>query len=490
MSAAPPDAAGDLPLGVIGLGRVGLPTALGFAELGWTVTGADDDRDRARMLERGEAPFYEPGIGELLVRHLDSGRFRVAGDGAAAVRASKVLFVCVGTPQRDDGAADLAQVERAARTIAANLNGYKLIVEKSTNPVSTARGVMRTIAEHAADGHEWDVAVNPEFLREGQAIEDFLDPARIVIGVESARARDLLLRVYDPIIRRPEPARRRNGAAPSAREGGGGRQVVITNPGTAELIKHAANAFLATKVSFINMVADLCDATGADIDDVARGLGLDPRIGPEFLEAGVGFGGHCLPKDLQAFMRGFGEHGVDPALLEAVAAVNRRRAVDFADRVRTALGGLGGRTLAVWGLAFKPGVDDVRDAPSLRIVSLLAEEGALLRLYDPQAMGEFRRAYRGPAGGVEYARSAAAAAEGADAVLVLTEWPEFLQADLASLRAKVARPLIVDGRNCMDRAAVARAGFGYAGMGRIPLAAPDAPDGAAAPPAARRAGGG
>ena len=479
MSAAPPDAAGELPLGVLGLGHVGLPTALGLAELGWTVAGADDDRDKTRMLERGEAPFYEPGIGELLVRHLGTGRFRVAASGADAVRASKVLFVCVGTPQRDDGAADLTQMERAARTIAANLDGYKLIVVKSTSPVSTTRSVMRAITEHADGGHGWDLAVNPEFLREGQAIEDFLDPARIVIGVESERARDLLLRVYDPIIRRTEPPQRRNGAPPPARGGAGDDKVVITDPGTAELIKHAANAFLATKVSFINMVADLCEAIGADIDDVTRGIGLDPRIGPEFLQAGVGFGGHCLPKDLQAFVRGFGEHGVESALLEAVDAVNRRRPGDFVDRVRAALGGLGGRTLAVWGLAFKPGVDDVRDAPSLRIVPLLAEEGALLRLYDPQAMDEFRRAYRGPSAGVEYACSAAAAAVGADAVLVLTEWPEFLQADLASLRAKVARPLVVDGRNCMDRAAVARAGFSYAGMGRIPLEA-----------AARLAGGG
>ena len=455
----------DLNLGVLGLGHVGLPTALGLAELGWTVVGADDDRDKAQTLARGQATFYEPGIEELLVKHLESGRFRIAPDGPTAVRESKVLFVCVGTPQQEDGSADLSQVENAARMVAEHINGYKLIVEKSTNPVSTAERVKSTIRRHVNGDYECEVAVNPEFLREGRALEDFFNPDRIVVGVESDRARDLLLEIYAPLLKRMRPAA--STAAPGeVAPDIAGKRVVVTDLNTAELIKHSSNAFLAMKVSFINMVADLCEAAGADVDDVAKGLGMDPRIGPDFLRAGVGFGGYCLPKDLMAFTRITQDHGVQAGLLESIADINAGRVEHFVSKVAKALGGIEDRTLAVWGLAFKPGTDDVRDAPSLKIVSRLANGGASLRLYDPKAMMEFRTAFGDSSKRIQYADSATEAASGAEAILVLSEWPEFKLVNLALLHGDVAKAIIVDGRNFLDREAVVQAGFEYVGMGR------------------------
>ena len=455
----------DLTLGVLGLGHVGLPTALGLAELGWTVVGADDDQEKARRLADGQATFYEPGLEELLKKHLKSGRFRVVKDGPTAVRESTVLFVCVGTPQQEDGSADLSQVENAARTVAQHLNGYKLIVEKSTNPVSTAEKVKTTIVRHLNGGHECEVAVNPEFLREGRALEDFFNPDRIVLGVESDRARDLLLRIYEPLLQRMQPASMGIVSGEAAADISG-RRIVVTDLNTAELIKHSSNAFLAMKVSFINMVADLCEAAGGDVDDVARGLGMDPRIGPEFLQAGVGFGGYCLPKDLKAFTRITQDHGVDARLLEAIADINDRRVDHFVSKVQRVLGGIEGRTLAVWGLAFKPGTDDVRDAPSLRIVGRLLDEGASLRLYDPKAMTEFQRSFAGPTDGVVYSESATHAAAGADAVLILSEWPEFREMNLALIREVVESPVIVDGRNFLDAGTAREMGFSYHGMGQ------------------------
>lgn len=455
----------DLTLGVLGLGHVGLPTALGLAELGWTVVGADDDQEKTWKLSEGEATFYEPGLEKLLHKHLESGRFRIAEDGPAAVREATVLFVCVGTPQQEDGSADLTQVESAALVVAQHINGYKLIVEKSTNPVSTAEKVKTTIARHLNGGHECEVAVNPEFLREGRALEDFFNPDRIVVGVESDRARDLLLRIYEPLLQRMQPVGSGDSSGDATHDISGQR-IVVTDLNTAELIKHSSNAFLAMKVSFINMVADLCEVAGADVDDVARGLGMDPRIGPDFLRAGVGFGGYCLPKDLKAFTRITKDHGVDAGLLEAIADVNNRRADNFVSKVQGALGGIDGRTLAIWGLSFKPGTDDVRDAPSLKIVGQLLDEGARLRMYDPKAMSEFQRSYVGPTDGLAYFDSATDAATGADAILLLSEWPEFRLVDLRVLREDVSSAMIVDGRNFLDREAVVRAGFQYLGMGR------------------------
>ena len=452
--------AAEMKLGVLGLGHVGLPTALGLAELGWTVIGAEDDRAKAEMIAQGEVPFHEPGVESLLRRHLDTGRFVVEPDTASAIRESTVLFVCVGTPQRDDGAADTSQLEGVAQTIAANLNGYKLVVEKSTTPVQTAQHLKEIVSSYSSDGSRgddspnFDIAVNPEFLREGTAVDDFFNPDRIVLGVQSDRAEELLLKIYEPLLHRM------GSTAESS--------VVVTDIDTAEVIKHASNAFLATKISFINMVSDLCDATGANIDDVVMGMGKDPRIGARYFNVGIGYGGYCLPKDITAFTWIANEKEVDFSLLKEVEVINEGRADRFVAMVREAVRvrTLAGKTLAVWGLAFKPGTDDVREAPSMPVVQKLIDEGARLRLFDPQAIDEFKRSFSGDSSQLTYCASAEDAAEGADTVLVLTEWPEFLETDLGELRRRMATPLIVDGRNLMKPAAVRAAGFEYYSVGR------------------------
>lgn len=435
---------GKWQIAVLGLGHVGLPTALGLAELGWPVVGTDNDPAKIERVRQGQTPFYEPRLGELLAKHLASGRFRAEPDVAAAIRQADVVFICVGTPQREDGSADLSQVEGAVRTVAENLNGYKLIVEKSTAPIHTARWVERTIRRYRNASTEFEVACNPEFLREGSAVADFLRPERVVIGVENERAHLCLEELYRPL----------------------GCPILVTDLNTAETIKHAANAFLAAKISFINLVADLCEATGADVTQVAKGIGHDPRIGPHFLEPGVGFGGYCLPKDLKAFIRMAEEHGVDAALLREVERINEHRIDRFLRKLQDALWVVRNKTLAVWGLAYKPGTDDIREAPSLKIVARLEAAGACLRLYDPRAMENFRRAVPELGEQLVFCASPEDAAAGAEAILLLTEWPEFRQMDWKQLRKSVAVPIVVDGRNCLDRAALEAAGFDYYGVGR------------------------
>ena len=452
----------EMRLAVLGLGHVGLPTALGLADLGWDVVGFDEDRAKAQRIAEGEVPFYEPGVEELLRRHLDSGRFVVETDATAAMRKATVLFVCVGTPQREDGAADLSLLEGVARSVASNLNGYKVIVLKSTAPVETAERIRQTILRYlgadpsvsAGDGRraDFDMAVNPEFLREGTAMRDFLHPDRIVLGVDSDRSAALLRDIYRPLVDRM-------GATIES-------SVLVTDINTAEIIKHASNAFLASKASFANMVADLCEATGANVADVARGIGLDPRIGAQYLNAGIGYGGGCLPKDIRAFTWIAAQHGVDFSMLNEVMRINETRVGVFVSKVRRALGVIDGKTLAVWGLAFKPGTDDVREAPSLAIVRELTDEGARLRLYDPQAMDEFRLRFGEDHSRLTYCASPEEATEGAEALLLLTEWRQFLDVDLAQVRERMAAPLIVDGRNQMDPFAVRGLGFEYISVGR------------------------
>jgi UDPglucose 6-dehydrogenase len=375
---------------------------------------------------------------------LAEGRLRVTADVGEAIRASDILFICVGTPQRPDGSADLSQVEAVIRTVAENLNGYKLIVEKSTVPVQTAQWIKRTILRYAGNDAEFDVASNPEFLREGTAIHDFFHPDRIVIGVESERAKEWLLELYRPLN------------AP----------VVVTDLNTAEIIKHAANSFLALKISFINMVADLCEATGADVVKVAEGIGLDPRIGKHFLQAGLGFGGYCLPKDLKAFIRIAEEHRVDFSLLKEVERINEARMERFVRKVRQVLWVLKDKTLAIWGLAFKPNTDDIREAPSLKLIARLLEEGANLRLYDPAAMDNVRRLFPEEPPRLTYCPSPSEAARGAHAILLVTEWEEFRQVDWHEIRQVVALPIVVDGRNFLDPVTLQQAGFEWHGMGR------------------------
>jgi len=437
-------------IAVIGLGHVGLPTALGLAELGWEVVGADDDEAKARQIADGCMPFFEPGLDALLRRHLAERRFTVADTVQDAMRSAEVLFVCVGTPQREDGSADMSQIEAVARAIARSLNGYKLVVEKSTSPVRTAEQIKRTIRRYANGGdHPFDVAVNPEFLREGSAWTDLLHPDRVVLGVESERAQSLLLELYRPLIERL-PADR----------------VIVTDLNTAELIKHASNAFLATKISFINLMAEFCEASGADVALVARGMGLDPRIGPAFLRAGAGFGGYCLPKDLRALIRMGEERAIDVALLRAVEEINRRRVDRIVAKVEQALWVLRDKTVGVLGVAFKPGTDDVREAPALRVMQRLLAEGVRLRVHDPQAREGARQILPEDGERVIYAASAYDAARGAHALVVLTEWPEYGDLDLAHLAALMETPVMVDARNLYDPVAARAAGFDYISMGR------------------------
>ncbi len=460
--------AGEAKIAVLGMGHVGLPTALGFVELGWDVTGADSDSNKIALLKAGQCPFYEPGLEELLLKHFASPRFKLTDDVEAAIRSSSILFICVGTPQRENGEADVTQLEALARMTARNLNGYKLIVEKSTVPAVTGQWIKKTIERYASAGNRrnggdgttgtnapssrelgtlkrsFDVASNPEFLQEGKALQDFFHPDRVVFGVESEKAREILAELYRPL----------------------NCPILVTDVSTAELIKHAANAFLAAKISFINMVADLCEAVGADVTKVARGIGLDPRIGPGFLNAGIGFGGYCLPKDLRAFIHLAEEHGVNCSLLKEVERINRLRIGLFLKKVRQTVWVHRGKTIGILGLAFKPGTDDVREAPSLQIIEALLKEGAVLQLYDPRAMPNIRSIFPEEEGRLFYCQSPYEAARGAHALLLLTEWDEFRQLDLLRVRDLMEVPVLVDGRNFYDPDYVRKAGFEYVCMGR------------------------
>lgn len=464
-------------IAVIGVGHVGLPTALGLAELGWSVIGADQDVEKIRQLKEGHSPFYEPSMQKLVTKHLTSGKFTVTSDVASAIEAASVLFICVGTSQRENGEADLSQIEVIARLIAHHLNGYKVIVEKSTVPAVTSLWIRRTITRFAmakrrsesGDGVkaavpsafkasypaiEFDVASNPEFLQEGRAIENFFHPDRIVLGVESARAQEMLERIYRPL----------------------NCPIVVTGLTTAELIKHAANAFLAMKISYINMVADICEAVGADVTKVASGLGLDPRIGPDFLSAGIGFGGYCFPKDLRAFLYLAEKNGVDGSLLRDVERINHERVDRFLDKLRRSLWIVRDKKIAIWGLAFKPNTDDIREAPSIRIVEALIKEGACLQLYDPEANPRMQQVFPDEPGKVTYCSSPYQACEGAHALLLLTEWEEFRSADLKRVAGLMDLPIVLDGRNVFDAQKATEAGLEYISIGRksarLPYVAP------------------
>lgn len=451
----------DLRIAVLGLGHVGLPTALGLAELGWPIIGADSDVDKVREIAAGEVPFYEAGLKESLHRQLDSETLMVEPDVSAAIRAANVIFVCVNTPQHQDGSADLSYLERVARDIASNHNEYKLVVEKSTTPVQTAQRIRESIGRYlqgtgsdvAAPAEDsFEVAVNPEFLQESTALRDFLHPDRVVIGVESDRASHILTTIYQPLL--------------ELNEATADEMLVITDVNTAEIIKHASNSFLATKISFINMVSDLCEAAGANITDVAKGLGLDPRIGPQFLRAGLGYGGYCLPKDIRAFTWIASEHGADFSFLEEVDRINERRVDRLLDKLRQALWVVKDKTVAIWGLSFKPETDDIREAPSLRVVERLLGEGAHLRLHDPVAIDQFSLEYPADPPQITYYDSAEDAADGAEAVLIATDWKQFLSVELDEVKTRMKVPLIVDGRNLFEPDEVRAKGFEYHSVGR------------------------
>jgi UDPglucose 6-dehydrogenase len=431
-------------IAVFGTGYVGLVTAVGLAELGHHVVGADKVAEKIDKIAKGEVPIYEPGLNELLESNLKKGRLAFSSDLDKAILDSDVIFVCVGTPQGDDGSADMSQIEEVSRMIAENLNSYKLVVEKSTVPIKTSSWIKRTITLYKKTEMAFDIASNPEFLREGSAVSDFLNPDRIIIGVETERAKEILVKIY-------EKAKDR---------------LVITNIDTAELIKHASNSFLAMKISYINLMANLCEKTDANIEQVAKGMGLDPRIGGLFLKAGLGFGGSCFPKDLKALIKIGEDLGVNMNLLKETDRVNADRVKVFLEKIKKALWILKDKKIAVLGLAFKPETDDIREAPSITVIRELLNEGASLRLYDPQARGNMKELFPEYSARILYCDSPYQAAAGVNALLIITEWKEFLDLDLKKIKEVMANPIIIDGRNIYDAELVKKLGFEYYSVGR------------------------
>ena len=435
---------------VIGSGYVGLVTAACLADLGNDVFCLDIDAARVAMLREGTIPIHEAGLAEVVHRNAAADRLHFDTDARAATVHGTVQFIAVGTPPDADGSADLQYVLAAARQIGRYMDGPRVVVDKSTVPVGTAVKVRAAIAEELrARGVEFDCSVvsNPEFLKEGAAVEDFMRPDRIVVGSDDERGTAVMRQLYAPF--------ERNRA-----------KIMVMDVASAELTKYAANAMLATRISFMNEMALLADALGADIDAVRRGIGSDRRIGSHFLYAGCGYGGSCFPKDVLALARTAGEAGVPVPLLTAVDAVNERQKLLVIDKLEAQLGAdLSGRVIAVWGLAFKPGTDDMRDAPSRVIVRELARRGATIRAYDPVAAKEARRVL-GDVPRLEFAASAVQALQGADALVVVTEWKEFRSVDLAALRPLMRSAVIVDGRNIFEPAAARAAGFVYSGIGR------------------------
>ena len=431
-------------IAMIGTGYVGLVSGACFSEFGHDVVCVDRDAAKIAALRSGEVPIFEPGIEPLVARNVAEGRLSFSTDLAAAVHGADAVFIAVGTPsRRGDGHADLAYVHAAAAEIGTALNGYTVIVTKSTVPVGTSREVARILREARPDA-DFDVASNPEFLREGAAISDFMRPDRVVIGTGSERAREVLGRVYRPLYLIETP-------------------IIFTEPETAELIKYAANAFLATKITFINEMADLCEKLGADVHDVARGIGLDGRIGRKFLHAGPGYGGSCFPKDALALVRTAAQAGAPTRIVESVIAVNDARKRQMAAKIVEHCGGsIAGKTIAVLGLTFKPNTDDMRDAPSLDIIPALIEAGATVRAYDPEGLDEAKKLLDG----VAWCEGAYEALEGADALVIITEWNAFRALDLARVKELMKAPVMVDLRNIYDPREMAAAGFDYTGIGR------------------------
>ena len=427
-------------LSVVGTGYVGLVTATCLADLGHNVIGVDRDAARIALLEQSRVPFYESGLEDLVRRGRQAARLRFTTDTEDAIRDSEVVFITVGTPSREDGNADLTEVSAVAEAIAGALSDYRLIVEKSTVPIRTGERIRDQIQLLTRGAVPFDVACNPEFLREGSAVYDFMHPDRVVIGVTNERSERLLRQIYAPLD----------------------CPILVTDLTTAEMIKHASNAFLALKISYINAIANICERVGADVRQVADGMGYDRRIGRAFLDAGVGYGGSCFPKDVAAFIQIAREAGYDFRLLDEVARINEGQREVLLRHLKEALWVFGGRTVAVLGLAYKANTDDVREAPAVAIIEALRREGATVRAYDPAAEANARRLLPD----VTYCPDPYDAARDSDAVVVLTEWDEFRSLDLARLRDVMRRPVLIDGRNILDPRAARALGFHYAGIGR------------------------
>jgi UDPglucose 6-dehydrogenase len=449
-------------IAVVGSGYVGLVAGACFAELGHQVLLVDNDEHKLAELQRGECPIHEKFLPELLERHRGK-NLGFTGDLAEAVRRSQLIFIAVGTPPKEDGDADLSYVESVAQGIACAIDDYKVIVEKSTVPVYTNSWVRKIMLLNGAPAELFDVASNPEFLREGTAVADFLYPDRIVVGADSDRCMETVAKAYEPLVdgsyyKKPE-------AIPGPVTGDFHAHLIRTSAKSAELIKHASNAFLAMKISFINAVASVCEAVGADVEQVREGIGTDSRIGRRFLSPGVGYGGSCFPKDLLAFRSVARENGCHFGLLDETVRVNEEQRNRFMRKVRKALWTLKGKKLAVLGLAFKNGTDDLRESPAVAIIKALLKEGCSVIAYDPAAMHRAAEEF-GPNSPVKFAGGAYEALEGADACLVLTEWEDFAALDLGRVKQLLRYPIVVDGRNLFQPALMEAAGLNYYSVGR------------------------
>jgi len=446
-------------ISVIGTGYVGLVTGACLAEIGHEVVCTDNDRAKLEILESGRVPIYEPGLDRVISKARRQGRLSFRPGVSGAVEAGDAIFICVGTPPLASGDADLSAIDNVARIVANEARSAKLVIEKSTVPARTGEELKRVLSVYGRRKEvRFRVASNPEFLREGTAVEDFLHPDRIVVGVEDQAAESQLKDIYRPVLERTFSCPIH---APACPDGPAPAWLVTTISG-AELIKHASNSFLAMKISYANLIADLAEKLGADVEEVVRAVGMDPRIGRAFLNPGLGFGGFCLPKDLQAFVRLAERSGVDFQMLREAEKINRRRLDRFFEKILRALWVIKDKQVAVLGLAFKPHTDDVRFAPAIDLIRRLLEGGARVRAYDPQAMEKARAILSE----IEYANDPYAAAQGSEALLIATEWPEFRALDWNRIRDRMVRPLILDGRNLLTPAQMKSLGFEYYSLGR------------------------
>lgn len=434
-------------IAVVGTGYVGLVSGTCFAEMGIDVTCVDVNAEKIRRLQRGEMPIYEPGLEEMVRRNVEAGRLHFTTSLADCLDEAEVVFSAVGTPPDEDGSADLQYVLDVAREFGRHINKYTILVTKSTVPVGTAQKVKRAVQEELDKRGvqvEFDVASNPEFLKEGAAIKDFMSPDRVVVGTESERAREVLSKLYRPFLVN-------------------NFRVYFMDIPSAEMTKYAANAMLATRISFMNDIANLCDLLGANVDMVRKGIGTDSRIGSKFLYAGCGYGGSCFPKDVKALARTAKEHGYTMQVIEAVEAVNERQKTIVCDKLQSLIGDVRGKTIALWGLSFKPETDDMREAPALVVIDRLLREGAKVKVFDPIAMEECRRRIGDV---VVYAKDMYDAVVDADALVLLTEWKQFRMPSWAVMRRAMRSPVLVDGRNIYDKAEVLAEGFRYSAIGK------------------------
>lgn len=450
-------------ISVIGAGYVGLVTGACLAELGHTVLCTDNDASKIETLEQGRLPIYEPGLDGIVAKNRKNGHLSFSAEPAKAVAQGDVIFICVGTPPLPNGDADLSSIDRVAQMVATEAKSDKLVVEKSTVPAQTGQQLKRVLEIYGrGTGIRFRVASNPEFLREGTAVGDFLHPDRIVIGVDDETAERQLREIYAPVLDQKFECPVHDGSCPRVNQ----PAWLVTTINSAELIKHASNSFLAIKISYANMVSDLADKLGANIEEVMHGVGLDPRIGPHFFKPGLGFGGFCLPKDLQAFVRLAEKHGVDFSMLREAERINHLRVESFVEKLRHSLWVLKGKRIGMLGLAFKANTDDIRFAPAIDLIKRLQEEGVHISAYDPQATEKIRE--RLPE--LNCTGDAYGAADGADALLIVTEWPEFRALDWKRIHQSMARPLVMDGRNLLSAEEMSALGFEYQSVGRPKLA--------------------